>query len=294
ALVVFWLALIHGQRPELIKLNRGVMLPGGDRPRNRRALLVYYSLTGNGRAAIDQVRSGLREAGYRCRDCVVVPTERERYTFPFRSLGHLVRTLVEALLRRSAQVELHIDPPAAELDSSADPQLDSRDSAGDHDLVVCLSQTWMLGISAPIQGLFEHPDGPALFAGRDVAVVNVCRGLWRRSQAQLTAAVAASGGRVIATSPHSNPGREPMRLFSLFAFLALGPQRWPHRLEGRFLTPQRLAEPDRARLRQLGHQLAGRPRPGQAEPSADSDSTCAGDSASDTDSAADGAREDMT
>lgn len=259
-----WLGLIRILRSDLRVLNSGAIGPGLDRPRPRRALLVYYSLSGNGGQAIERVARGLIDAGYQCDDCAVRPREPGRFQFPFASVGQFVRIMLGALFRVSTPVEWRITP--RDRDGVRDPGRgeaggdgDAESDPADHDLVVCLSQTWMLGVSAPIQGLFESQRGRALFAGRDVAVVNVCRGSWRRSQAQLVTWCGEAGGRVIAVSPHVNPGREPMRLFSLFLFLALGPDRWPAHLQGRWLTPQFLPDEDLVHLEDLGRRLAGRP-----------------------------------
>ena len=262
--LALWLGLIRQLRSDLRVLNSGVMQPGLDRDRPRRALLVYYSLSGNGGKAIARVARGLMDAGYQCHDCPVRPRQPERFQFPFASFGQFFRIMIGALLRWPTEVEWCISPRDRDGVDGADAAGDAGDAGAvepdDHDLVVCLSQTWMLGISAPMQGLFESEQGRALFAGRDVAVINVCRGLWRRSQAQLATWCVRAGGHVIATSPHSNPGTEPMRLFSLVVFLALGPDRWPGHREGRWLTRQFLSERDLDLLHALGRQLAGRPR----------------------------------
>ena len=280
ATLLFWLYLIRQLRPDLMALNAGAIRPSLDRPRTRHALLVYFSLSGNGGRAIEKVHEGLRDGGYRCSKCFVTPSESRRFACPFRSFGQFLGIVFDALLRRSVAVKWQIEPCARSSEVG-------RSGPDDFDLVVCLSQTWMLGISTPIQGLFDDPAGAELFAGRDVALVNVCRGLWRRSQAQLCRGVEDWGGHVVAASPHENPGREPFRLFSLFLFLALGPERWPLPRPGNpaengaaesmpsvpaglsagrwLLTPQFLDSESLAELSRFGRRLTE--RPGHDEPS---------------------------
>src|SRR5262249_39054635 len=128
----------------------------------------------------------------------------------------------------------------------------------DYDLIVVESQTWFVGISAPVEAVFQDPANRGLFAGRDVAVVNVCRGLWRRPQAMLVRWVQACGGTVVGARAYANPGVEPIRVFSLFFFLGAGGEGRPSALR-RILTPQFLSAQDLTELEQFGHALARRP-----------------------------------
>jgi hypothetical protein len=97
-----------------------------------------------------------------------------------------------------------------------------------------------------------------VFAGRDVAAVVVCRGLWRRTEAMLVRWLERAGGNVVGAAAFANPGREPMRTFSLFFFLGTGAQHRPAWL-GRLLTPQYLEEAALRRLDAFGEALAQRP-----------------------------------
>ena len=74
----------------------------------------------------------------------------------------------------------------------------------DYDLVVVESQTWFVGISAPVEAVFQDSANRGVFAGRDVATVNVCRGLWRRPQAMLVRWIEHCGGHVIGSRAFAN------------------------------------------------------------------------------------------
>lgn len=249
--VVFWLYLIHLARPSMLHFNTGEVLPGLDLPhgrtRSRKALLLYYSLSGNGSQAGDQVRSGLEAQGYQCDEERIQPVDTALFSFPLRSFGQFLRIMVRAILRRPAAIE--------PLRVSADH---------DYDLIVVVCQTWMLGMAAPVEAVFRDPANHAIFAGRDVAIVNVCRGLWRRSQSMLADWVDTAGGHLVGASAHTNPGWEPARLFSLFIFLAFGQPGRPGWLRGWFLQPQFLSEDALRALREFGAKLAQRPRAADA------------------------------
>lgn len=241
---VFWLYLIHLCRPELLALNRGAIVAGSPRPRTGKALLLCYSLSGNADGATERVRAGLAARGYACTQVSIQPVERDLFRFPFGSLWQFVRIAARAVLRRPAAIE-PIGVPADH----------------DHDLIVVSGPTWMVGPAAPVEALFLDPEIRPIFAGRDVALISVCRGLWRRSQATLASHVQAAGGHLVGASAHSNPGREPARTLSLFLFLIFGKQRSPGWLPGWFFQAQTLDPAALARLERFGQDLATRPMP---------------------------------
>ncbi|WP_152629742.1 hypothetical protein [Haliangium ochraceum] len=224
--VVFWMYLIHLLRPELASFNRGAVLaspvPAGE---TRQALLLCYSLSGNSGRAVESTRRGLEAGGYRCDVVRIKPLERELFQFPFTSVMQFVRIALRAVLRRPAEIE------PLELPADCDP-----------DLIVVASQTWMVGAAAPVEELFRRPDTRALFAGRDVALINVARGLWRRSQAILASRVEEAGGNLVAARAETNPGREPTRTLSLFVFLMMGRTGHPSWLPKALRQPQYLSE----------------------------------------------------
>jgi hypothetical protein len=239
---VFWFYLIYLSRPELLVLNQGAIVSGSSRPRTRKALLLYYSLSGNVRGAVAAVKTGLVAKGYQCDAVQIRPVERELFQFPFASLWSFGRILVRAVLRRRAAIE--------PIDVSPDH---------DYDLIVVAAQTWMVGCAAPVEELFLDEQTRRIFLDRDVAIVNVSRGLWRRAQAMLASRVQDTGGHLIAASAHENPGPEPFRTLSLFVFLLFGGKlpRWVPPL---LRLPSQISEDARRELERLGERLAVRPR----------------------------------
>jgi hypothetical protein len=239
---VFWFYMIYLSRPELLVLNQGAIVSGSTRPRTRKALLLYYSLSGNARGASERVRAGLLAKGYQCDTVSVQPVERELFQLPFRSLWSFGRILVRAVLRRRAAIE--------PIDISPDH---------DYDLIVVAAQTWMVGCAAPVEELFLDARTRRIFQDRDVAIVNVCRGLWRRAQAMLASHVQDAGGHLIAASPHTNPGAEPFRTLSLFVFLLFG-GKVPGWVPPLLRLPSQLSADARAELERMGERLAMRPK----------------------------------
>jgi hypothetical protein len=237
--VIFFLFLIHLTSPDLAALNEGAIAPGLPRPRTNKALLVYYSLTENGTRAMARVRLGLERAGYTVDEKRVEAVEA-LFRFPFGGFGKFVQVMVRAILRIPAKAKpLGISPDH------------------DYDLVVTECQTWFLGMGGPMEGVFQDPVNHGVFAGRDVAAVVVCRGLWRRTEAMLVRWLGRVGGNVVGSLASSNPGREPMRTFSLFFFLGAGQEFRPRWL-GSLLKPQHLDEGSLKRLERFGERLAQR------------------------------------
>lgn len=236
--VIFFLFLIRLVSPDLTVLNQGNILDGVDRPRTNQALLVYFSMTGNGSRAMKRVREGLESRGYTVSEKICEPNE-SLFHFPF-SLIVFIRIMLRAIFRVSTTIR----------------PLDIPD---DHpyDLVVVESQTWFVGMSAPVEAVFQDPKNRGVFAGRDVAAVNVCRGLWQRPQAQLIRWLQSVGGHLVGARAYENPGHEPIRCFSLFFFLGSGAPGKPAFLKS-ILTPQYISSEAESELVSFGQALAER------------------------------------
>jgi hypothetical protein len=237
--VIFFLFLIQQLSPDLAAMNHGAIGRGVGARRTGKALLLYYSLTGNGARAIRHVRRGLEAKGYAVTEHPVEAAE-PLFRFPLGFLA-FVRIMVRAIFRVPARAR----PLAIPADH-------------DYDLIVVQCQTWLLGIGGPMEGVLRDPANRAVFAGRDAAAVVVCRGLWRRTEAMLVRRLAQVGANVVGARSCTNPGAEPMRTFSLFIYLATAEEGRPRWL-GRLLTPQFLDPAALDRLERFGEALATRP-----------------------------------
>ena len=236
--IIFFLFLIQLVSPDLTPLNHGEILEGVDRPRTNKGLLVYFSMTGNGSRAMKRVREGLESRGYTV-DEKICESNETLFHFPF-SLMVFIRIMLRAIFRVPTTIKpLHIPDNHT------------------YDLIVVESQTWFVGMSAPVEAVFQNPKNRGIFAGRDVAAVNVCRGLWQRPQAQLIRWLQSVGGHVVGARAYENPGHEPIRCFSLFFFLGSGAPGKPAFLKG-ILTPQYITPEAERELVSFGQALAAR------------------------------------
>lgn len=236
--VVFYLYLIRLLSTDLTELNRGTVLDGMDRPRTHKALLIYFSMTGNGSRAMARVREGLESRGYTVDEKICMP-EESLFHFPF-SLLVFIRIMLRAIFR---------------VPTTLKPLGISQNHA--YDLMIVESQTWFVGMSAPVEAVFQDPRNQGIFWGRDVAAVNVCRGLWQRPQAQLVRWLQQAGGHVVGARAYENPGREPIRCFALFFFLGTGAPGKPAFLKN-ILTPQHISPEAEHELVSFGEALAER------------------------------------
>jgi flavodoxin len=238
---IFFLFLIHLVSPDLTRLNRGEVLASGDpTPRTRKAVIIYFSMSGNGTRAVQRVKAGLTAEGYEVAERLIEvgPVDQALFRFPFQKRLAFLRIMLRAIFR----IPVAIRPLALPANH-------------DYDLIVVESQTWFVGMSAPVEAVFQDPANRPAFAGRDVAVINVCRGLWRRPQAMLVRWIEACGGHVVGARALANPGREPIRTFSLFFFLGAGGVGRPAFLSG-VLTPQFLSSEALGELELFGRGLA--------------------------------------
>jgi len=237
--IVFFLFLIRLVSPDLTPLNEGQTLEGVDRPRTNKALLIYFSMTGNGSLAMKSVRQGLESRGYTV-DEKICESNETLFHFPFPSLIVFIRIMVRAIFRIPTTIK-----PLGIPDNHP------------YDLIVVESQTWFVGMGAPVEAVFQDPKNRGIFAGRDVAAVNVCRGLWQRPQAQLIRWLQNVGGNMVGARAYENPGHEPVRCFSLFFFLGAGAPGRPAFLKG-VLTPQWISSQAQSELVSFGQALGER------------------------------------
>jgi hypothetical protein len=237
--VVFFLFLIKLQSPDLEILQRGDILASLPRPATRRALVLAYSLTGNGKKAVDRLKRGMESRGYSV-DVKYIEALESIFRFPMSFLGFGLIVL-RAAVRWPARI--------APLDIPSDHS---------YDLVVVESQTWLLGMSAPIQALLTTTPNRFLFEGRDAAALVVCRGAWRRTQAMVVRELQSCGANVIGSRAFVHEGWEPSRLFSLWLYLIYRRAGEPRWLDGLVQKHYGLSEASLQQIEQFGVDLAAR------------------------------------
>lgn len=232
--VIFFLYWIHLESPDLPRLAVEVGA-GSSGNRTNRAAIIAFSLTGNGRKGVEQIEAGLQGKGYGV-DVVWVEPAEPVFRFPM-SLGDFVRIVVRAFFRYPAFIEsLHVP-------------------RSDYDLVIVESPTWLLGVAAPVEAVFQAPANRWLFEGRDAAAVVICRGAHRRSRAMMARRLERLGANVVTARGYGHAGWEPRRLMSLWFYLIFRRAGFPPGLaEPRYgLSDESLSD-----LRRLGEELAVR------------------------------------
>jgi len=171
-----------------------------------------------------------------------IEPEEEIFRFPM-SFWDFVRIVIRSVLRRPAHIKPLNIPP-------------------DHpyDLIVTESQTWLVGMSAPVEAIFQDPKNRGILEGRDVAVLNVCRGAWRRSQAMIVRWAQKLGATVVGVRAYSHIGWEPSRILSLWFYLIYRQAGRP-RFLGKLVQPRYGISDDALKqLEIFGEELAQRKR----------------------------------
>lgn len=239
--IIFFLFLIQLISPDLTALNEGDVFVGLDRPRTNRALLLIFSLTGTGRSGMEHIQAGLQRQGYTV-DVKNIEADEAIFRFPM-SFSDFVRIVIRAIFRRRARIR-PLGIPAGH----------------SYDLIVVESQTWLVGMSAPVEAVFQDPVNRAIFENRDVAVLNVARGAWRRSQAMLVRWAQSCGGNVVGVRAFTHIGWEPSRLFSLWFYLIYHKAGLPRWLDGFVQKRYGISDEAYGELEQFGEDLAKRKR----------------------------------
>lgn len=204
--VILFLYWIQLESLDLLQLEHQVMA-GLKRPSTHRALVISFSLTGNGRKAVQRLTEGLCAAGYDVDELSPTPYDKT-YRFPM-SFFEFVRIILRAFVRAPTRIQ-PIETPH-----------------DNYDLVIVESPTWLLGMAAPVEAVFQDPSNRWLFSGRDVAALVVCRGAFQRTRAMIVRHLERCGANVVAARSWTHQGREPRRLMSLWFYLIFRRAAWP-------------------------------------------------------------------
>ncbi len=239
--VIFFLYWIRLANPDFVALQQSVSegIAAPKREGSKRALLLGFSLTQTGAAALGRVAVGLTAKGYQCDTVMVRPAEKI-FTWPLSFMA-FVRICARAFVRAPAKVA----------------PLKLPDPQPDWDLVVVESPTWLLGMAAPVEAVLTAPEYRDLFEGRDAAVIAVARGAYQRTLGMLIERLQRAGANVVAARGMVHPGSEPRRLMSLWFYLIFRRANFPPLLAS---PTYGLSEATLAEAEHLGRDLADRAR----------------------------------
>jgi hypothetical protein len=144
--------------------------------RPRRALILWYSQTGQLRRALESLVQPLADSGV---ELVWEELRPDRpYPFPW-SLRAFLDVFPDAVTGRGARL--------------APPVLDPDE---EFDLVILGYQVWYLAPSTPVQALFQSELGRVL-AGRRVVTLVACRNMWYSAAARMRRLVESAGGELV-------------------------------------------------------------------------------------------------
>ncbi|MDF1577303.1 MAG: NAD(P)H-dependent oxidoreductase [Desulfurivibrionaceae bacterium] len=168
--------------------------------KKRRALLLYYSFSGQTSGLLNHLASGLKEEGVKISFIRLRPASPLR--FPVGSFFATFRMMLTSSLRWRVAIK------------EPEPEL-----WADNDLIILAGPTWSYNPSGPILDLIDR-FGPRLFKGRTVLPLISCRGYWRLHWLGLKRLLEKCGADVPNRIVFSHPSPEPWRTLGVFLKIA--------------------------------------------------------------------------
>ncbi len=217
---------------------------GADGPAAPRALLLYYSYTGQSRAVLRAAGDVLRERGFDVHEAALGLTDRrfaERFSrFPMRRVWPDMLSVLPAQTRRSV----------------AEISVPDVVHSGPFDLICIGSPTWWSTASLPIRSFLVSDDARKLLARRQFAVFIVCRDSWRGNLAAVRRLAQWQGGRFAGEIHLTYPGDQLRSMLSLTSYLGSGEYR--KRYAGLSIPPTNVQPTQFDSVREFAATLADR------------------------------------
>ncbi len=181
------------RQPELLKKSQtGV----------KRVLVTYFSLTEQTQLAVKALSEGLKQEG--C-EVTYAPIEtKEPIPFPFNLV-----TLIKTIFQSISGVSVPLKTPVF-------------DPKGDYDLIVIGSPTWWTTSNPITLSIFTTPEYLQLLKGRNVAVLVVCRALWKRNIHTMKQKLLEAGSNFMDSIVLQHGGQEPYRFITMMLYLWRG------------------------------------------------------------------------
>ncbi|MFN2365872.1 MAG: hypothetical protein ABR523_05340 [Desulfurivibrionaceae bacterium] len=168
--------------------------------RKRRALLLYYSFSGQTSGLLNHIACGLKKEGVEINFIRLRTVKPLR--FPVGSIFATFKMMLVTALRRRVTIKEPED-----------------DLWADYDLIMLAGPTWSYNPSGPILDLIDRY-GPRLFKERTVLPVISCRGYWRLHWLGLKNLLLKCGAKVPNRIVFSHPSPEPWRTLGVFLKIA--------------------------------------------------------------------------
>jgi protein-tyrosine phosphatase len=177
-----------------------------------KALLIYYSFTGQAAIAAERAAQVCRQAGWEptlCRVDFADQSIRLRRPLAPRDVKHWTAAAADGQI-----LPVAYDPSSA--------------LQSDYDLVLVFSNTWQSCPSVPIRSFLAGAEARRLLAAKPFAVLVICRRLWKKNVAIVQALGEAAGGRFIAGEGFAHPGSQIGSLVQTVSYLMRGGAPWRH------------------------------------------------------------------
>ena len=179
-------------------------------PTNRKALVVYYSLTKQSGRVADAMAKALEERGFQATKALIEFTD-ERYLpklseFPMKRPMLQIPVILPAQLRHKTG-EIRI-PPEAE--------------SGDYDLILLASPTWWFQTSMPIRSYLASPAAKTVLEGKPFAIASISRRYYSINLRQQKKLAEAAGGRFLDKTQFVVAGGQVKSMLSWLGYMKHG------------------------------------------------------------------------
>ncbi len=186
---------------------------GPDGAPSPRALLLYYSFTGQSPRLLEGAGEVLERHGYTVEQARIEFTD-PKYSarlkqFPLENVWRDMASVLPAQVRRAT--------------GSFTVPDNARDTG--YDLVLIGSPTWWSAASIPVRSFLKSDDARQLLAGTPFAVFTVCRGSWRGNYKEVRKLAEWQGGHFVGEMHATYPGNEVTSMLSLTSYLGSGEYR---------------------------------------------------------------------
>lgn len=167
----------------------------------KKALVVYYSQTGQLRQIIDAVTGPLAE------DFELHYEElRPRPAFPFPWHG---MTFYQAFPESVQEIPCALEP------FSFDPD-------EDFDLVILAYQPWYLSPSIPFTAFLQSPEAAKVLNGRPVVTILGCRNMWVMAHERVKTRIRNMGGRLVGNIVLVDPNKNLVSVVTIVRWMLKG------------------------------------------------------------------------
>ena len=210
-----------------------------------RALVVYFSYSGQTGRVADAVGNAFAEHGYEVSRAPLEFTD-PRYSKIFSkpvpmSLPALriPTMLIPQRMRKTGEIRI---PPEAQ--------------KGDYDLVVLGSPTWWLTTNMPVRSYLHSREARRVLEGKPFAAFSVSRRYWKGNMKDVRKLGEANGGRWVEQTHFTSAGGQVKSMLSWLAYMKHGePREWSFGLR---MPPPNLKPDFEQQARDFVNDVAGR------------------------------------